>query len=89
MIYSPNVFCGRKVICIRPIVKKHVARRRKARNKIRSKRLWIDKIYKSLLATDERYQIENTIYAGEQAYAELMMKEFEENDKRQMQNLRG
>ena len=64
---------GLNIICVTPPApKQHIAKRRGSRGHIRSRRLWIDKVYSRILQPDDAYQMGDTIYAGESIYQEIM-----------------
>ncbi len=69
----PDIFAGMPVYrVVAPPTKQHVAKRRGQGGRVRSRRLWIDRVYASPLEPDDLYRIGNRIYAGAAAYAELM-----------------
>ncbi len=64
-----SIFCGIPIYLYQPpLPKSHIARRRGARGRVRSKRVWIDKVFAAVIQPDEWVAVGDRIIAGAVAY---------------------
>jgi len=72
---NPAFWCGLPVYLSQPVVRRHDARRRGRRGRVRSCRTWVDRVCSAALGPDEVVVMKGRcIVAGVNAYKALLRK---------------